>query len=357
MKRLPRPLGLTLSNKALHRADPANKKQILNQSKQILIRSYIANNYTINNKYYTTLQLSLLLKAPTQEIQTLIFQYTKDLFQLQQIQPHTSIPGPNPNNPTNPKQEPNHNNLSSTTKHTKDSIGKVGIDVEGNDINTHTQAYSEQLPHTSLSQSELDLTNYSQSKSWDENISEIVGIGIGALFSSSLSDRALVYEQAMLLKRSQGETYKPFVSSEYTKALDLLLKTQGSFKDLIALVAGPKNSQTIQILNGGVQPEEKGTSNHMDVDDAIRMINSSKLPVTIGNSKAIEALNQAYGIEDLPTVNANEQGHENSVPVLISPLKAEEAKGLEEGLKDLSHQDRRAHELALDLDADEMPAQ
>jgi len=348
--RIPRPLGFTMSQQAYHRTDDDKQKQEINhQSKILLIRHYIANNYTINGKYYDTLKLSNLLKVSTRSIQTLIYQYTKELFQLNKLNPLSSVPSSSPHK----KQEPLHNNLSNTIENNTNITIAEQANTNHNSF-SHNQAPNSVSHH--ITQSEQDITNHEEDNNWQNIISEIAGIGIGSLFSASLSDRALIMEQAMLLKSSQGGSYKAFISGEYGKTLDLLLKSQGSFKDLIDLTKGNQVSQTIQILNGdlGNKDEDKAALKAFTADQAIALIATSKIPITLGNHSAIEALNQAYSLDDLPTVNAMEQGTESSVPKLITPVTKDEAEGIGQGLKAEGHQDRRAHQEGVDLDADHM---
>lgn len=78
------------------------------------------------------------------------------------------------------------------------------------------------------------------------------GLAERLLFSAS-TDRGLIHQHVSLLLSSQGDGYKPFISSEVTKGLQTLLASNKQMADIVKMLmpSGPTNNTLI--LNQGPQ--------------------------------------------------------------------------------------------------------
>ena len=167
---------------------------------------------------------------------------------------------------------------------------------------------------------------------------------------SSLEDRGRAVEQYSILKSSQGNGYKAFISSEVNKALKLVMDS-GQNMALLVKNMGSGSPTNILIQNaqpGALQGPQHG-QDYVTIDKAIMLIKDSGIvPLGLDTLKQ-ERLYLENGIEDTPEVNAlMQEGVDTSKEALnlgtITDFRDE----------DYGHEDRRAYEEDVDLDADEL---
>ena len=302
IRRVPRPLGYT-SIAYQHASDPTPEHEATKL--ETLIAHYVNNHYSICGTSYSIQDLAQKTQTNIQTLQKYLYQYITKLYNLQHL---TSVPG-----------------------FISDSPSHRGSGSPGTDL----------IP----SQASQNLPSSQQGSHIPDNPGEaLIQTGMGALLSWSLGDRALVMEQAMRLRASQGNGYKAFVSAEYNKALKLLLDTHDDMAKLIGMVSGPQGGTTIQILNQAVGPQTKDGEalDGLTTEAALGLIAANSGPELLSDPEALEGLKAQYQIEDMPEVNAVAQGTEGNVPKVQAPIPKEVS----------SHIDRRAQQLNVDLEAD-----
>ncbi len=185
----------------------------------------------------------------------------------------------------------------------------------------------------------MDITN---PEALQDTFRALISLGI----RGALEDRGRVLEQVELLKRSQGESYKPFISGEVSKGLDLLMKSGNNIIQAAKALV-PNQGTTIAINN----TQTHNTQNYVDASEATQMIKASGHIPLKENPLSLEALYEAEDLGTMPEVNAKLQG--NSVGDKEG-LNMANITDLPEGPKEITHNNRREEELGLDMEEDEV---
>lgn len=166
-----------------------------------------------------------------------------------------------------------------------------------------------------------------------------------AIFGS-LEDRSLIAQQLNMLLSSQGGSYKPFITGEVNKALKLMLDSTANFQSLLRMVPG---SIGPFIPNA---PEANKEDKGLTVDEVIGLLKSENVEGLLQSDKEKEKVYLEHHIEDAPEVCALKQ---------VGIDTSKEGVGLKditklpkEKNKEKTHIDRRAQQLGIDLDDDEI---
>ena len=175
-----------------------------------------------------------------------------------------------------------------------------------------------------------------------EDKQRLYGELLNSVLNWSLKDRLAVEQHVATLLSSQGNSYKPFISGEVTKALKLMLDSNASMLQVHQRFFGT-NAPTITINNTQVQ-------NSLSVSDAHMMIQSNQdIKPLLEDSEARQQLYLKHNLDTVPEINANlQQGIDTSREGLnfnkvIMDSNMVESEG---------HIDRRAEELEIDLEQD-----
>jgi hypothetical protein len=149
---------------------------------------------------------------------------------------------------------------------------------------------------------------------------------------------------------AQGQTYKPFISAEVTKALKLNQEANSQILNILSKFAGPSGG--IMDLGQKESPTEN-QSQMLTVENALSIIQSqpNHIPL-LEDPEAKENLYMEYSIGDMPEVNATRQINYDT-----------SKEGL--GIKDLTllgddveeddhHSTRREKQLGIDMDIDQI---
>lgn len=181
------------------------------------------------------------------------------------------------------------------------------------------------------------LDNEDKQKLYGELTSSILGV--------SLKDRLAIEQHAACMLESQGNSYKPFISGEVTKALKLLLESNNNMLNVHHRLFGQSAPTTI-INNNQIQT--------LSVSEAQMLIQSNQdVKPLLEDKKAQEHLYISHDLSDMPEVNANKQlGMDTSMEGLnfsrvVMDVNSGSGQGTNEG-----HIDRRADEYEVDLDQD-----
>lgn len=163
------------------------------------------------------------------------------------------------------------------------------------------------------------------------------------ILMGSLKDRMAIEKHVNVMLQSQGAGYKAFISSEVTRALKLLIDSNANMLQIHQRLFG-QNAPTVTITNQNQQ-------NSLTVLEAQEMIQSNEtVKPLLEDPEAREQLYLDYNLSDMPEVNANkQQGIDTSneglgFNALVLDSNTDDAP--------ITHIDRRAEELDLDLDQD-----
>lgn len=301
--RIPRPLGYTTAC-INYENDPSRDN--LDTKLNLLVAHYVNNNYTLSGTRLSIQDLAQKTRTNIETLQLYLYNYINKLYSIEHIL-GTGTPTPT----DSPGNQLSHNN------------GGTLIPIQGSQRNKDNPI-----------QGQGDLSPAQAS----------IRLGMGALFQWSLGDRALIMEQVQRLAKAQGDGYKPFISGEYGKALKLLLETHSDMASLVNLVSGPKGQTIVNVLNQNEGPTTKENiqSDGLTTEAALVMISKNSGPQLLEDKEGLQALGETYDVENLPVVNAIEQGFEDSVPKIQKPIP-KEVEG---------HINRRADELQVDLEED-----
>jgi hypothetical protein len=189
------------------------------------------------------------------------------------------------------------------------------------------------------SQGLMDITN---PEAVQDTVRALLSLGLRA----TLEDRGRVLEQVELLKRSQGESYKAFVSGEVRQGLDLLSKTGQNI--ITAAKALLPNQGTLININN-TQTHEAQT--YIDASKATQMIKASGHIPLKENPEGLQGLRGTYNLDEMPEVNAKLQsgrgGNEGLTMGTLTDLPTRASEKV-------AHNNRREEELGLDPESDEI---
>ena len=140
-------------------------------------------------------------------------------------------------------------------------------------------------------------------KIWDKDKQEEILNGIlGYQLSWVIEDRMDIQAQVDILKRSQGNSYVPFVSGELNKALKLKMDSSASIQAIVRnFMGGGTTNIFAQFNQQNNLPQEQG----MTRAEAIEIINENQQSVPV--DKTLKYLEDNYDMDDLPQVVATKQ--------------------------------------------------
>lgn len=185
-----------------------------------------------------------------------------------------------------------------------------------------------------------------------EALRALVGIAI----NGALGDKALAAKQYSIMAQAQGTTYKPFISSEVTKALKL---SQDATMNILNITKSLAGNSGLQILINNNPANRADRMDLLTTESALELMeqHSSKAPL-LEHQEDREALYIEHNIEDMPEVNARKQ---QGMDVDREGLNFADIATVSDGLVTYDdshnvkkHQNRRATELRVDTEADNL---
>jgi hypothetical protein len=179
------------------------------------------------------------------------------------------------------------------------------------------------------------------------------------ILNGALSDRQTALYHQQLLLGSQGDSYKPFISGEVTKALKLSQESNAQVLNILKSIMPSKGPQILNQFNTqNIYPnseDDPATSTPgLTVDQALTIIHQSESYVPLLEDPSQR---EAIGIEHLgPEIPEVRAMHQHGMDVDREGLNFGKIAELSDGLlvDDDKHQDRRAKELDIDLESDEI---
>lgn len=183
---------------------------------------------------------------------------------------------------------------------------------------------------------------------------------IGMILSNSLTDRQSALIHQSILMEAQGDTYKPFISSEVTKALKVSQESNTQITNLIKAILPQGFGTGLQTGIGETQgslglgtESATGADRPLTVKTALELLQQSDnyLPLS-EDPKQMALIAQEHNLSEMPEVNAIRQhGVDTSKEGLDFSKLATLSEGIIDDLED-SHIDRRANELDIDIEND-----
>ena len=144
------------------------------------------------------------------------------------------------------------------------------------------------------------------SKIWQaDNQKQIIEGMLGEQLSWVLEDRMAVSQQLDLLRESQGDGYKPFISAEVNKAMKLKLDTTNNLAQVIRSLVGGTN------INISVDQSEhtSNVQNNITLEDARKIVMETQQQLDMNKTKELRLLETQYDLESLPEVVATKQSN------------------------------------------------
>lgn len=183
---------------------------------------------------------------------------------------------------------------------------------------------------------------------------EIFGGLLSNCIFGALSDRSTALQHSNILLAAQGHSYKPFISSEVTKALKLNQDANAQILNVLSKFVG--TSAPMININNNINANSNNNNQVLTVEGALQLIqqNTDNRPL-LEDPEAKEALYIEYGIGSMPEVNANLQTGYDTSKEGLSFNKIADAQLIddEEG-KRSRHADRREKAYNIDIEADEV---
>lgn len=187
-----------------------------------------------------------------------------------------------------------------------------------------------------------------------ENLNTLHRELLSHILSGALNDRQTAVMHQSILLRSQGGDYKPFISSEVTKALKL---TQESNAQILSVIKSTMPTSMVQFnTQNNYQDGERrpgDPAQGLTVDQALELIQTQPTyQPLLEDQSQLQSLKLTHNLDEMPEVRANYQQGVNTAKEGLDFTKiAELSDGL---ITEDSHIDRRANELDIDLDADQI---
>ena len=166
-----------------------------------------------------------------------------------------------------------------------------------------------------------------------------------------LEVRMEIEGQLSLLKKSQGDRYTPFVTSEVNKTLGLKLNTSTNLQSFIRALSG--GNSYVNIFNNNQVNQTQ--NNTITYDDALEIVQEESTKF-LGSDKELKYIEANYDIDDLPEVVATKQLGVDTSKEGLTLSNSEISQTIDTYYKELdngetSHDVRREIELQIDKEA------
>lgn len=117
----------------------------------------------------------------------------------------------------------------------------------------------------------------------------------------ALSDRHTATNQLALLKESQGDGYKAFVSAEVNKSIGLVQNSTKQFLDLIKTMRPPDAQLNINVNETHI------TNNQLTINQAHEILAETITTPLLDSPEELQALGAEINVQNLPEIRANYQ--------------------------------------------------
>lgn len=125
--------------------------------------------------------------------------------------------------------------------------------------------------------------------------------------ASMLETRGLSMAQVRLLLSSQSDSYVPYVSGTVNDAIRLLLSSDSNFLSLLKMVAPTQTHGPSTIIHNNPVGQQLVQNNLMNVNDAVKLIDSNRARPLLEDLGTIDALGIRYLESGTPEILATKQ--------------------------------------------------
>jgi hypothetical protein len=166
-------------------------------------------------------------------------------------------------------------------------------------------------------------------------------------------DRSAIQQQVALLLRSQNNEYKPFISGEVNRALNLMLGSTAQLTNLLKTFSSNGNGSMLPITP--FEDNENNIDKGITADQFVRLLKEQNVTPLMEDDNQKALLYKQYQLSEMPNVDAltqvgidtSKEGLTiNDISVLDNDILAKELK--ED--KKTKHNNRRAKELNIDIE-------
>ena len=166
-------------------------------------------------------------------------------------------------------------------------------------INKFAQSIGVDVSDIRLTMRDMVLNN----RIWDkDNQQALIESMLGEQMAWALEDRMEAAQQVEILRESQGNSYKPFVSAELGKALKLKLDTTNNLSQIIKQFVGNSG------INVNVNVDNsQNTTNNITIEEARTLIQQVNEQQALERPSEVKLLETQYDIASLPEVRATKQ--------------------------------------------------
>lgn len=162
------------------------------------------------------------------------------------------------------------------------------------------------IPQSEIMNHVSQTANHIGSLASPENIENTIQSLITLSTSFALEDRGAILNQLQLLQRAQGDTYKPFISSEVNKTLKLVLDSNKNIQDLYKTFFTSQNTN-ILIQNNEAHKNKENNENYLTPDTILELLDKEQ-PLTNKASHSLppshkDSNNANQDLQSLPESN------------------------------------------------------
>lgn len=175
-----------------------------------------------------------------------------------------------------------------------------------------------------------------------DNMEQVARALLNTTISWSLSDRHTTIAQVEALKASQGNSYKPFVSSTLNQAIANQLSQTRAFFDIAKSLITPQKGSVI--VNQNNQNNINETHTYVGPNEAVKLIDENRTKDLLQDPDQQHNLYLNHHIKGLPEVVATKQQYNPEGSFIIPPK-----------LKSIDHHENRREDDGPIEEADIIP--
>tara|TARA_R110001599_G_scaffold15757_3_gene65388 strand:+ start:1242 stop:2024 length:783 start_codon:yes stop_codon:yes gene_type:complete len=154
---------------------------------------------------------------------------------------------------------------------------------------------------------------------------------------NTLQTRAKVNTQTELLTEAQGDGYKPFISAEVNKALQLAVNSDKSMADLLKAFMGPSTLVNINQTHVEGDQIEGDKVEYLTINRAVSLVTDGHDPFEASSIKALEAEHITDMVPEVRAVN-QEGVDDGSLITLEASNKDSESRSERRGSQKLAQE-------------------
>lgn len=206
------------------------------------------------------------------------------------------------------QQYPNEDTLNKLINHILYIWVTNGFNWDNNSFTIPEMAQFLKIPESEITDKISKTATNMGSLVSPETIEETAKTLITLSTSFSLQDRGTIQNQLHKLLKSQGDTYKPFISSEVNRTLKLMLESNRNLMEVYKSFFTSSNNVT-QILNLLPSPTEKNQEDLLTPEKALDLLDKQ--------NTTSKALNPSKNLSLPSSKNSNNKAADND-PIEVS---------------------------------------